>query len=156
MKKPTRNLIAALAFSVTLVVYITTNYSLMINSTGSLGNFAFLVKRGVIPSKIGEYAAFYPPPNPYCGHKPFIKIIGGIGGDTVIANDGVYSIGELQIGVAKEFSLKGDKLDPGSVGLIPPGQYFMYSPHKDSYDSRYSQMGLIPTDHIIGTAIPIL
>lgn len=156
MKKQTKYILIALAFSATAVIYITSNYRLMINATASLGNWAFLVKLGTLPVKDGEYAAFYPPSNPYYGHKPFVKIVAGMGGDTVIEQDRIYYVGEKEIGRAKEFSLKGEKLDKGPVGVIPQGQYFMYAPHKDSYDSRYLQMGWISADHIIGVAIPVL
>lgn len=27
-------------------------------------------------------------------------------------------------------------------GVIPYGRYFVYAPHKDSFDSRYAEIGL--------------
>jgi conjugal transfer pilin signal peptidase TrbI len=156
MNRQVKYTLLAIAFGIMTVIYITSNYSLMINGTGSLGNWAFLVKHGTLPTKVGQYAAFYPPANPYYDNKPFIKIVGGMEGDTVAVQDRLYSIGGKEIGLAKEFSLKGDKLDPSPAGIIPAGQYFMYATHKDSYDSRYLQMGWISEGSIIGIAIPVL
>ena len=156
MKKQIKYPILALGFACLVATYIVSHYRFMINATGSLPNFGFLVKLGTYPIKDGEYAAFYPPHNKYYNDKPFIKIVGGLEGGTVIEQDRIFYVGEKEIGYAKETSIKGDKLDPGPVGVIPPGQYFMYSPHRDSYDSRYSQIGWIPRSRIIGVAIPVL
>ncbi len=40
-----------------------------------------------------------------------------------------------------------------SAGTIPPHKFFAYTPHKDSFDSRYNDLGLIDAKDIIGTAI---
>lgn len=38
-------------------------------------------------------------------------------------------------------------------GVIPSRKFFAYTPHKDSFDSRYQEIGLIDEKDIIGTAI---
>jgi len=40
-------------------------------------------------------------------------------------------------------------------GVIPEGHYYMYAPHPDSLDSRYSMVGLIGQPLILGKTIPI-
>ena len=155
MTRGTRLLIT-ISLCAALMIFLRTHYQIQINSTGSLPNFAFLVKLGTIPTKVGEYVAFYPPANPYYGRKSFVKIIGGVGGDIVTHKDRVFYVSGREIGRAKEVGLKGERLEMGPLGVIPEGQYFMYGKHKDSYDSRYLAMGWIPRSDIIGTAIPIL
>lgn len=63
------------------------------------------------------------------------------------------SVGGKVIGVAKTHSLKGKPLEMVSPGIIPPHKFFAYTPHKDSFDSRYNDLGLIDAKDIIGTAI---
>lgn len=58
-----------------------------------------------------------------------------------------------EIGVIKAWSKKHEPLGAIKSGIIPQGKYFAYTPHPDSYDSRYSQIGLIDEKDIIGTAI---
>ncbi|MDA0967632.1 MAG: S26 family signal peptidase [Proteobacteria bacterium] len=155
MSKSLKATFAIVVVSVVLVVVINIKYSIMINATGSLGNLAFLVEKGVIPQEKGEYIAFIPPKNPYYT-KTFVKIIGGVAGDEVTQEDRIYYVNGIKIGRAKEVSLKGDPLSTGPVGLIPENHYFVYTPMKDSYDSRYKTIGWIPKDLVVGTAHPIL
>ena len=44
-------------------------------------------------------------------------------------------------------------LSPIESGTIPPHKFFAYTPHKDSLDSRYQDLGLVDEKDIIGTAI---
>jgi conjugal transfer pilin signal peptidase TrbI len=41
-------------------------------------------------------------------------------------------------------------------GVIPPGHYFMTTPHKDSLDSRYKMIGLIDTKRLVGRVTPVM
>lgn len=157
MSKRSKLLIASFAPAIGAFLWITSNYVLLVNATGSLGNWAFIVKKGVIPTKVGEYIAFMPPVNPYYNNKPFIKIIGGVAGEEVNADENrVFSVSGRLIGKAKDVSVTGDALLPGPTGIIPEHHYFVYSPKKDSYDSRYHQIGWISEDRVVGTAIPVL
>jgi len=153
-----RNLASIVIVSVLCIcvaVIFNYKYAIMINATGSLGNWAFLVKKGVIPQEKGEYIAFIPPKNPYYT-KTFVKIIGGVAGDEVRHEERVFYVGDTKIGKAKEVSLKGEPLDIGPVGVIPEDHYFVYTQMKDSYDSKYKTIGWIPKDLVVGTAYPIL
>ena len=57
------------------------------------------------------------------------------------------------IGVIKPYSKKGKPLSAVKDGIIPSGKFFAYTTHKDSYDSRYQEIGLIDETQIIGTAV---
>jgi conjugal transfer pilin signal peptidase TrbI len=72
-------------------------------------------------------------------HPNIFKIIGCDEGDTltVDAEKRFFCNGEF-LGVAKDYSLKGEKVDSFAFnGKIPRGFMFVMGEHKDSYDSRY-------------------
>lgn len=154
MKKRFSLFIVMLVMCFALSVWIQANYSLMFNRTGSLGNMAFWVTKGVLPTKVGEYIAFDPPANPYYSQS-FVKIIGGVAGDQINVKGDTHEVNGINLTVLTK-TKKGDPLYPGPVGLIPEGQYFVYGTHERSYDSRYQKIGLIPQEKVIGRAFPIL
>lgn len=58
------------------------------------------------------------------------------------------------IGKAKEYSMKGEKLDSFVYnGIVPKGYVFVAGKNKDSYDSRY--FGFVKKSEIIAKAYPI-
>jgi conjugal transfer pilin signal peptidase TrbI len=79
-----------------------------------------------------------------------------VGGDLITrAGPRFYLDGEY-LGEAKKYSLEGFPLVPSEGGVILKGRYFMWTPHKDSYDSRYQDIGTISSDRIVGTAYRVL
>jgi type IV secretory pathway protease TraF len=65
----------------------------------------------------------------------------------------VFVDGHL-IGVAKAYSKKQQKLHAITSDIvIPEHKVFAYTPHKDSFDSRYQEIGLIDEKDIVGTVI---
>ena len=64
-----------------------------------------------------------------------------------------FYINGKKIARAKEMSMMHQPLKVGPVGVIPKGHYFVYTPHYDSYDSRYNDIGWIGPDQVIGTAV---
>lgn len=60
------------------------------------------------------------------------------------------------MGRAKEYTLKLHR--PLHVneftGVIPKGYYYVHTDHKDSFDSRYNEIGLIPV-RLEGKPMPI-
>jgi conjugal transfer pilin signal peptidase TrbI len=137
------------------MIYVNLNYSLMVNTTYSLDNLAFWVKKKQLPSEPGQYVAFTAPNNKLY-EQPFVKIVAGLPGDVIEINNRTFYINGKEICKAKEFSKTGEKLEITKEGIIPAGKYFMYSTNKDSYDSRYSYIGLVDESNIIGVATPIL
>ena len=73
-------------------------------------------------------------------------------GIKLVEKQRVYVKGKM-IGVAKTESLKGLPIAMIESGNIPPHKFFAYTPHKDSLDSRYQDLGLVDEKDIIGTAI---
>jgi conjugal transfer pilin signal peptidase TrbI len=86
----------------------------------------------------------------------FVKMVKGVPGDVVTREGRDYYINGVKVATAKEFSLKGEPLELGPTGIIPAGRYFVWTPHKDSLDSRYGRAGWISQDDVIGRAKPLL
>lgn len=129
-------------------------FSIAYNETPSVKHsFFFVIKHQNKPKK-GDYILFNATNNKYY-KKAFLKIVGGEKGDHVTRINNSYYINDNYIGDAKEYSLSGERLEFSSTGLIPEGKYFVFTNHKDSYDSRYKEIGWIDSSDIIGIAYPI-
>ncbi len=77
----------------------------------------------------------------------FVEIGGEDGRDIFINGDWVAH--------AKRFSKTGKPLAVAKGGIIPDGMYFVGTPSKDSYDSRYATMGLVARDRIMGRVVTL-
>jgi len=142
---------------VSVIIYIQKNYLVVHNKSTSLNARWFVISKGKLPQK-DQIFAFKAKENPaYKTGEIFIKIVGGISGDEVVTKEKDFYItnqfGDKFIGTAKTVSLKGQPLTMSDSGIIPPHYYFAYTTHKDSYDSRYQQIGLVNETQIIGTAV---
>jgi conjugal transfer pilin signal peptidase TrbI len=136
----------------------------LVNRSPSLPNWSFLVKRGALPVR-GDTVFFAPPATPlvtrHFGARPapFGKIVYGMPGDVVEhagADVFVRSAGgqgaRRHVAVMKSRSRLGEVLEAGPTGTIPADCYYVGSPHKDGFDSRYAAIGFICRPRIIGTA----
>lgn len=131
-------------------------YEVRFNTTVSLPSRLFLVEKGVIPSKKGEYISFFQPKNRFYDDKNFIKIVGGVAGDVVTFENGTFHVNGKDLGIKpKSFSKNGKILTPGPTGTIPEGYYFVYTKHIDGYDSRYKDIGWIDEARVTGRAYPV-
>jgi len=139
------------------VASLKNRYLIIHNKSTSLSARWFVISKGKLPQK-DQIFAFKAKENPaYKTGEIFIKIVGGISGDEVVTKEKDFYItnqfGDKFIGTAKTVSLKGQPLTMSDSGIIPPHYYFAYTTHKDSYDSRYQQIGLVNETQIIGTAV---
>ncbi|MBV1692700.1 S26 family signal peptidase [Novosphingobium sp. G106] len=135
-----------------------------VNRSPSLPNWAFLVKRGTSPVR-GDTVFFAPPTTPLVTRHfgvrpaPFGKIVYGMPGD-VVEHEGADVFvraangqgARRRVATMKSRSQLGEALEAGPVGTIPAGCYYVGSPHKDGFDSRYAAIGFICRSRIIGTA----
>ena len=103
----------------------------------------------------GDLVIFQPPES-LGAAAPYLKSVAGVPGDRIAvdANRGVW-IGERYLGRAKRLALDGRPLEALTGGAIPPGQYFLHADHKDSHDSRYAEIGLVPRGRIRGRAVAL-
>ena len=124
------------------------------NATDSVDGFLFLIVKTKMPKK-GELAAFWPPKNDFYQDIWFVKYVKGISGDHVTRKGASFFINNEYIGDAKVKSKGGVILQPNQGGEIPEEHYFMWTSHKDSFDSRYDQINWIHQSRIIGRAYRI-
>lgn len=137
------------------------SHVLLINTTDSLPNWAFLIRRHALPQR-GEHVFFDPPRSEllrrHFGPKPqmFGKIVYGVPGDIVGHSGQLVTINGEPVARMKARTKAGDPLTPGAVGQIPPGCFFAGSPHRDGFDSRYAEIGLVCGRQIVGVGEPVL
>jgi len=128
------------------------HFALGLNATSSLPHRFFLIHKGELPSR-GQYVAFrWPGGGPYPAGVTFVKIISGVGGDTVTRAERAFYVNGIHVGHAKTVSRLGVPLEVGATGLLPVGRYYVRAPHPDSLDSRYRLTGWISEAQIIGRA----
>ena len=108
---------------------------------------------GKRPTSRGEVVAFRPPPNRFYPERMvFVKKVLGLPGDRVTRTGRDFFINGTYVATAKWRARSGEPLSPGPVGVIPAGAYFLWTPHPDSYDSRYEDIGWIPAERLVGRA----
>jgi conjugal transfer pilin signal peptidase TrbI len=139
------------------------SHLILINRSTSLPQWAYLVKRGDIPTR-GTVSFFVPRRgaliDAHFGVRPapFGKIAYGLPGDRVerlgrrVSVIPAGSAVPVHVSMLKSVSSLGEPLAAGPVGIIPPGCYYLGSPHQDGLDSRYAAIGFVCTRQIIGTA----
>lgn len=133
----------------------------LINATDSLPNWAFVINRHEAPAR-GRYIFFDPPRTPllvsHFGPKPqmFGKIVYGMPGDVVAHRGADVVVNGVVVARMKPLTRKGAPLTPGATGTIPQGCYFVGTPHKDGFDSRYAEIGFACRRQIIGVGVPVL
>ena len=137
------------------------DHALLINTTESLPNWAFLIQRHKLPAR-GDYVFFDPPPSTllrrHFGAKPrmFGKIVYGMPGDTISHVGRQVAVNGHLVAQMKPLTRFGERLTPGATGPVPQGCYFAATPHKDGFDSRYAEIGFVCARQVIGTGEPIL
>ena len=148
---------AVVAILYALAAFVSPWYRLTVSVTHSLPAHLWVVSVGHLPQR-GDYVAFRIPANRFYpnDHGGFLKIARGVAGDQVTRRGREFFVNGASIGVAKTVSLNGLRLEPGPVGVIPPGEWFVWTPDVDSFDSRYADIGWIRQDQVVGVARPVL
>jgi conjugal transfer pilin signal peptidase TrbI len=136
-------------------------HALLINASESLPNWAFVIHKTAVPKR-GEYVFFTPPTVPlvikHFGAKKqmFGKIVYGMPGDLVVHRGADVIVAGKLVSHMKPFTRTGEPLVAGPTGVIPQSCYYVGSPHKDGFDSRYAAIGFACADRIVGVGKPIL
>ena len=153
--------VGAGALALTALSGFATNHALMINVSPSLPFWAIWTSRTGIPQR-GDIILFTPPAsellNKHFGKRPhpFGKIVSGMPGDLVTREGRTFNVNGRPVATAKLTSRLGEPLALGPTGKIPKNCYFVTTPHKDGFDSRYGAIGWICRERILGTGRPIL
>lgn len=115
---------------------------------------------GVVPTR-GELVAFRPGPGArWLRDKLFVKRLAGLPGDRierVNTPDGeMVAINGQPLAPLKPTARDGRALPRGPTGVLPACRYFVYGDHRDSYDSRYADIGWVSCEQVVGRAIRLL
>ena len=136
-------------------------HAILINASDSLPNWAFVIHKTTAPKR-GEYVFFVPPAVPLivkhfgAGRQLFGKIVYGMPGDVVVHRGADVFVAGERVGQMKPYTRSGEHLSAGPTGVIPPGCYYVGSPHKDGFDSRYAAIGYACARAIVGVGQPVL
>lgn len=132
------------------------HYMVGVNIAPSLPQRIFLIAKGEAVAK-GDYVAFrwHGQGGFYVGQSTFTKIVRGVAGDVVtVKGQEVFINGDL-VALAKQQSSTGKPMEVAHAKVLGQGELFVYAPNPSSLDSRYSVVGYISNDDVIGRAIPI-
>lgn len=153
--------LGAVALALTTLSAFARDHALMINISPSLPHWAIWLDRSAQPQR-GDIILFDPPPSELLQKhfgkepKPFGKHVMGVAGDRVTQNNRIFYVNGKPVATAKTHSSRGEPLDLGPTGIIPPGCVFVATAHKDGFDSRYAAIGWICRPRIFGVGKPIL
>ena len=104
---------------------------------------------------IGDRVLFDPPGSANTP-VPYLKTVHGVPGAVVSVDpDRTVRIDGAEVGRAKTHAMDGRPLAAIEPGTIPPGHYFLHADHRDSHDSRYAEIGLVPRSRILGRALAL-
>ena len=122
-------------------------------SDGAWG-YAVLPLFGMDP-EIGDLVLFEPP-DAVGSRVPWLKTVRGVPGTVVeVRADGTVLLDGNPVGRAKTRALDGRPLEAVASGTVPPGRFYVHADHRDSHDSRYAEIGLVPRERILGRAVAL-
>ena len=156
LSKPGKWLLGTICLGVTALIGLQF-YALSWNFSPSVPYTLFLVTKGAVPTHKGEFVVFkFPGKNFFKPEDRFVKKVVGMVGDRVETQGRDVFVNGEKIATAKEKSMQGVPLAALDYdGLIPANKLFVLGMSKDSYDSRYQDVGLVDEARVVGTAIPI-
>lgn len=142
------------------------NHKISINISNSLPFKMFLVdmrQSSIDKIKNGDYLQFRNSNTHYYSGKNITKMVLAIGGDTLEINQYKNPSENIQATIkfngytleVKDYTALGTKIHTNNLEIIPQDQYFVYATHKNSFDSRYKEFGLIDKKEVIGVAKPL-
>lgn len=144
--------LTVIGIEATLVLY---GVSLGINPTASQPYRLFIILKGQQPRR-GDLVAFrFLGSRYYREGVLFVKEVEGLPGDRLeIRNDRMVTLNGRFLDTVRATDSQGKAVDPFLFnGVIPDGAYFLYSPARNSYDSRY--YGLIGKERFVGKVVPV-
>ncbi len=126
-----------------------------VNASTSDGAWGYFALPLIGAPQRGDLVLF-DPPEAADSPIPYLKRVSGLPGERVEVDDERrVSVNGVLTGVAKRRALDGRPLAAIEPGVIPPGHYYVHAEHKDSHDSRYREIGLVPRERIRGRAVAL-
>jgi len=154
-------LLAVWAFAyVRLFVDPTPRLPLLFNWSPSLPYHVAWMQRGGGPPRHGDLIVFRfdgPGQTRYPGLRgqPFFKRVCGLPGDVVTVQERRVQVNGEAVGLAKTHAFDRHPLTPIAPLVIPADHYFVQGMATDSFDSRYSESGLVRSEQVLGIVLPL-
>jgi conjugative transfer signal peptidase TraF len=145
------------------VVVFLAGSGVVINLSRSLPQRVFWVRRRYFKVNKGNYILFKNSQAHHYRSRTLVKMVLAIPGEQLEVIPLSKEINNLQsylkisgtvLGVLARTS-RGTLLKTLQIRTIPEGMYFVGGFHRDSYDSRYEEFGLVKQEDILGVATPI-
>ncbi len=131
------------------------HFAIVINQTDSLPQKVWLMAVNQKPKR-NDFVAFKAPLNSGLLKNIILhKQVLGVAGDVVSLKGRDFYINGDFVATAKTHSLENEPLSLGLTGTLKEGQYYVSTPHQDSFDSRYQKMGWINVNDILGVLYPL-
>lgn len=145
---------------VRLFIDPTPRLPILFNWTGSLPYRVALVRYGPTTLERGDYIVFSfageaQASYPGLRGQPFFKRIRGLPGDVVTVVGRAVAVNGEVVGLAKTHAFDKRPLEPTVSTVIPSGYYYVQGADSDSFDSRYRSSGLVRSDQVIATVVPL-
>ena len=141
-------------FAVLAGLFVLAAARVHVNASWSHDAWGYWLLPAATPRK-GDLAIFEPPET-LGATAPYLKRVLGAPGDRVSVDaHGHVFVGGAAAGRAKPFALDGRALTAIAPGTIPEGHFYLHGDHRDSHDSRYAEIGLVPRDRILGRAVAL-
>jgi len=138
-----------------LAFWLGNHFAIVINQTESLPQKVWVMALDQKPKR-NDFVAFKPPVNSGLPRNIILhKQVLGVSGDVVTLKGRDFYINENYVATAKTHSLQNEPLMLGPTGILKEGQYYVSTPHQDSFDSRYQKMGWINGDQLLGVLYPL-
>lgn len=139
------------------VLVVIAPLQIQVNMSHSLPGVAYQLEPLTGPIQRGDIIKFSPNVKSDAGANPrypdgvfFGKTVIGVPGDVIRHEAGAIVVNGTRLAV-KTFDTRGFVLTPlVADGAIPAGHYFVAGDHRDSFDSRYESVGLVPQAAVTG------
>ena len=126
-----------------------------VNASWSDGAWGYLALPIVGEPGLGDTVLFDPPQDVGAA-VPYLKTVRGLpDGRVAVGLARTIVVDGRVLGTAKARARDGRLLSAITPGLIPNGHYFLHGPHRDSYDSRYAEIGFVPRQRIRARAVAL-
>ena len=126
-----------------------------VNASWSDGAWGYLALPLLGDPEVGD-AVLFDPPEALGAEMAYLKTVRGVPGDRVaVDEDRIVSVEGVALGRAKTHALDGRPLEAIAPGIVAQRHYYLHGGHRDSHDSRYAEIGLVPRERIEALAVPL-